>query len=222
MSDTWTDRLSAFLDDELAADERVALEAHLTACSECRTDLARLRRVQAWAADYPGRPVHADVWHGIAAAIRTRREVSLPNAAQPTRRRVSLPLALAASLALLAVGAGSWWAARATAPGPVMVPNAGASALFAPHQTNTALLAAERYGAAIAQLEQALFQGGSQLDTGTVRVVKSKLEIIDRAIGEAREALAKDPASAYLADHFATMMRKKLNLLRSASAARSS
>jgi anti-sigma factor RsiW len=222
MADTWTDRLSAFIDDELPTDERAELQAHLATCATCREDLDGLRQVQQWAADYPGTPVHADVWQGVVGAIRARRVVGLPPSGPGRWRRFNLPLALAASLAFFAVGAGSWWAARATAPSMVSGPAAGSSALFAPRQTNTALLAAERYGAAVAQLEQVLLQGGDQLDTGTVRVVRSKLAVIDRAIAEAREALAKDPGSTYLADHFANMMRTKLNLLRSVSAARQS
>jgi predicted anti-sigma-YlaC factor YlaD len=217
MSDAWTDRLSAALDGELSLEERAAFDAHLESCSVCRADLARLREVRQWAAEYRGTPVHADVWRGVRGAIDARRQVPLPM----PRRRVRVPVALAAGLALLVVGAGSWWVGRSTA---VVTTAARAAALtpLTPRQTSTALLAAERYGAAIAQLEQALLSEGSQLDTATVRVVRDMLAVIDRAIGEAREALAKDPGSDYLADHFATMMRKKLNLLRSASAARSS
>jgi hypothetical protein len=217
MSDAWTDRLSAVLDGELSIEERAEFDAHLATCGACRADLARLRQVRQWAADYQGTPVHADVWRGVRGAIAARRQVPLPL----PKRRVRVPMALAAGLALLIVGAGSWWVGRSTAP-VTATPRAAALTPFAPRQTSTALLAAERYGAAIAQLEQALLSEGSQLDTATVRVVRNNLAVIDRAIGEARDALAKDPGSDYLADHFATMMRKKLNLLRSASAARSS
>ncbi len=41
--------------------------------------------------------------------------------------------------------------------------------------------------------------------------------VIDRAIGEARDALVRDPNSVYLADHYAGMMRTKLSLLRNAA-----
>jgi anti-sigma factor RsiW len=37
------DAFSAYLDGELAADERAAVEAHLAACAACRTELERFR-----------------------------------------------------------------------------------------------------------------------------------------------------------------------------------
>jgi hypothetical protein len=58
------------------------------------------------------------------------------------------------------------------------------------------------------------------LDSVTIRVLRDKLLVIDRAIAEAREALARDPSSPYLADHYAGMMRTKLTLLRNAAAMR--
>lgn len=41
------DVLSAYLDDEVTATERVAVEAHLSACAECRSDLEAEREVRA-------------------------------------------------------------------------------------------------------------------------------------------------------------------------------
>jgi len=221
MPDTWTDRLSAFIDDELDAEERVALDRHLAECAECRTDLAALREVRHWAGTYEGGSVHGDVWNGVAGAIRSRRDVGRAGTTPLRGRRISVPLALAASVVLLLVGSVSWWAARATAPQPAATAGVPRAEIFTPQPAQAALLAAERYGAAIAQLEHAVLDAG-ELDTATIRVVRAKLLVVDRAIGEAREALAKDPASAYLADHFASMMQRKLNVLRSAAAVRSS
>ncbi|PYP99161.1 MAG: hypothetical protein DMD34_00150, partial [Gemmatimonadetes bacterium] len=39
MKDQWTDRLSEYLDGELAGSERTALEAHLASCGNCRATL---------------------------------------------------------------------------------------------------------------------------------------------------------------------------------------
>jgi uncharacterized membrane protein len=74
------------------------------------------------------------------------------------------------------------------------------------------------YDLVIARLEQLLAQNRTALDTATVRVLEKNLEIIDRAIAEARAALAADPASAYLNHHLARTMRRKVDLLRQASA----
>jgi anti-sigma factor RsiW len=230
MSDHWTEKLSAYLDGELTPADRRALERHLEGCAACRADTERLGRVKEWAATYAGTAPSPSVWRGVRDEIRRREgPAALPIAA---RRRfrigTGLPLALAASLALVIVGVGGWLAGRATAPGSGLgaeergaLGSAGAMTIAA-RQTNAALLAAERYGAAIAQLEQAVLHDRSRLDSATVRVVVEKLGVIDRAIAEARAAMAQDPESAYLAEHFATMMRRKLNLLRSASAVRRS
>ena len=43
--DRWTDRLSAYLDDEMGREERAALDEHIAECPECRETLADLRRV---------------------------------------------------------------------------------------------------------------------------------------------------------------------------------
>src|SRR5207249_2341818 len=51
MKDQWTDRLSEYLDGELGAAERAALEGHLATCGECGATLAELRRVVARAGD---------------------------------------------------------------------------------------------------------------------------------------------------------------------------
>jgi len=216
MTDRWTDRLSAHLDGELPREERTALEEHLAGCAACRDDLARLGRVRDWATGYEGSPPRRDPWPAIRAAIvrpdgqhgviplrsRVRRERTV---------RVGLPLALAASLALVTVSGASWWVARATAPEPVV---STPSALAVRAATSITLHAAETYGVAIAELERALVEQPERLDSTTVRILRQKLTTIDVAIGEALEALAQDPASSYLADHFADLMRRKLTLLR--------
>ena len=45
MSDQWTDRLSEYLDGELAPSVRAELEQHLLQCAECEATLADIRRV---------------------------------------------------------------------------------------------------------------------------------------------------------------------------------
>jgi len=74
------------------------------------------------------------------------------------------------------------------------------------------------YDASVSQLQQALATGRTKLDTATVRVLETNLAIIDKAIAEARSALATDPNSSYLSMHLAQTMRTKLDLLRRAQA----
>jgi anti-sigma factor RsiW len=224
MHDEWTDRLSAYLDDELSASERAAVDRHLAQCEACRAVLSQLGRVRDWAEDYEGEPPREGVWRGISEAIRghSGEQRVVPIAAardRPQRLRWMIPAALAATLALALVGSGSWWLGRASAPSREILVTTNPTRLITTSSPGTSLLAAEKYGAAIAQLERAMFENGPQLDTATVRILQDKLIVIDRAITEAREALADDPASEYLADHFTNMMQRKLALLRNAASA---
>ena len=160
------------------------------------------------------------MWDGVRRAIAERGDeqvIRLHDRRHHRARRFVLPMALAAVLALGVVGTGAWWAARATAPTRQILVTTMPTRLITTTSPAKSLLAAEKYGAAIAQLEQALFHGNAQLDTATVRILQEKLILIDRAITEARQALAEDPASEYLADHFTNMMQRKLGLLRSAT-----
>jgi hypothetical protein len=113
-SDRWNDRLSEYLDGELAPEEARELEVHLEACAGCRETLADLRRVTGAARALRDREPPAHLWAGIAQRIAEEppevRVVSLFDAKR-ARRRVSLsiPQLLAAGLVLALASAGSVW-----------------------------------------------------------------------------------------------------------------
>src|SRR5678816_3966167 len=107
MSDRYTERLSEYLDQELATGERSELEAHLLECAECTATLAGLKRVVARAGalaeDADARVdarVAADLWSGIAARIQSPpRAIPIGRAGGPDRRAsFSMPQLLAACL----------------------------------------------------------------------------------------------------------------------------
>ena len=213
MSDTWTNRLSEYLDGELPESERATLEAHLRACADCRATLEQLRRVVARAQALDDTPPTTDLWPAIARHVGV---VSLD--ARRARRRLSftVPQLAAAAVALTLLSAGSAWlllrrpagarpSQSTTTPSPILT-NLGT------YEANP------RYAAAVASLERVLAQGRSRLDTATVRVIEKNLGIIDRAIRDAQSALAADPANSYLNLHLAQEMRRKLELLRQAAA----
>jgi len=118
---------------------------------------------------------------------------------------------------MAAVGGGSvWLALRSNQPltpvaavdsGPAQSPPLAASVAFAERE----------YAAAVQDLEQLLAAGSGRLDTATVRLVEESLRKIDWAIADARAAIQRDPANAYLNRQIAANMRLKLNLLRSAT-----
>lgn len=215
MNDQWTDRLSEYLDGELADAERMALEAHLTTCADCTAVLADLRRVVARAQALDDRPPARDLWSGIADRIGVSTD---DLARRRARRRVSftVPQLIAASVALIAMSAG---VARvvprpttnrepaAMNPGsvsvvPVAIQKAGATADHDVQDLRLALADGQRTG---------------RLSPMTVHRIEHSLAVIDSALAEGKRALAVDPKSAYLNQHLADTMRRKMEFLREAN-----
>src|SRR2546428_203798 len=91
---------------------------------------------------------------------------------------------------------------------------------IAPPQAQWLAAADRRYETTVAELQGALVEGRrtGRLDSTTVRILERNLATIDTAIAQARRALAADPGSAYLNHHLADTMRRKLELLRQATA----
>ena len=211
MTDNWTARLSDYLDGELDAGEREAVEAHLEGCAGCRETLDELRQVVARARAVTDAPPDADLWPGIATRIGGARAPQSP----VWQRRVSftLPQAVAAGLVLvLASAIGVWTMMSRTAGGPGAAPGA------APADVVRANLADETYDHAVGDLEQVLAEGRDRLDPRTYAVIERNLRTIDRAIAESRRALEADPGNVFLNNHLATARQRKLSLLRHATA----
>jgi hypothetical protein len=201
--------LSQFLDGDLAPDEHRRLATHLEGCAECDALLDDLRRVLARAQALEDRPPRHDLWPGVAAAI---------GAAPPAPRRIqfSVPLLLAASVALMVLSGGTVaYFMQRSMHSMAMAPE---SVGVAPITTLAAAPGERGYDAAIRSLESQLAAAEPRLDTTTVRVVRQKLDLIDRAIGEAQRALAADPSSSYLNGHLTATRLRKLELLRRAAA----
>jgi len=205
MNDQWTDRLSEYVDGELANGERTALEAHLATCAACRATVEDLRKVVGRARALDDRAPKADLWPGVAKRIGAGKVVEI----RSRRFSFNVPQLIAASIALVLLsGGGVWMALNQRAPvrfttGPSR-----------PGNERTVAYWTGRTDAAIADLQEDLQRNESRLDTATVRVVRENLALIDRAIGQARAALDADPGNAYLNLHLADTMRRKLELLR--------
>ena len=229
MHDEWTDKLSDFLDGELTPDEYRAVEAHLRGCAACAAVLDDLKRVvgRARAAGAAARPP-------AAASISSPGE-SVAVFAPKVRRHIAftLPQLAAAASLVAAVSGGLVWqiAERRARTAPAAVearraPEAAASGDTAPtadapgaaDRAVPVVLADAQYDAAVSDLEKALKQGRGRLDSSTIAIVGQNLQIIDRAIDQAREALAADPANTYLSGHLVEARRRKLDLLRRAAA----
>jgi hypothetical protein len=234
MADSFTDRLSDYLDalngdEEMSAADRRAVETHLATCASCQTTLAELRAVANRAASLPPTPPVADLWEGIAARLDMSSSVRPFAKRRPRQFSFTLPQLVAAGLALMVLSGGMVWISRLgdprtnlppvgavarapeTTPAPAPVEDEPSSIV----RTN---LTDTRYDAAIADLEKTLEGGRSRLDPETVRILEANLLAIDRAIEQSRKALRDDPSNVYLNNHFAEFRKRKLALLRRATA----
>lgn len=208
MHDEWNDRLSEYIDGDLELSERRALEAHLADCAGCRADVAALRAVVARAGSLTDTPPTSHLWPGVEARIGSTpaRRTTLA-----TRRfAFTLPQLVAASLALIVASGGMVWLARMGGPTTDFPPVLG--------EVRLANFGDAAFDEAVADLQQTLEAGRGRLDPETIRVLETNLESIDRAIGQCREALQADPSSVYLNTYLAETRRRKLELLRRATA----
>jgi anti-sigma factor RsiW len=69
----------------------------------------------------------------------------------------------------------------------------------------------------ITKLRKIVRERRSQLDPKTVAVLEQSIAVIDSAIAQSRAALAKDPASGFLATQLNHSLEKKVELLRTAA-----
>ena len=213
MTDQWTDRLSEYLDGELAAAEHQALAAHLATCDACTATLAELREVIARAAALTPRPPQAELWPAIEPRLdRVTPVVKGPGTRVERRFSFTLPQLAAAGLALIVMSGGAVWVLQHGGAATDLPPVAATSEPDA--SSVPVALADPRYDEAIADLQQALAAGRAHLDPGTVRILDANLETIDKAIEQSRRALATDPANVYLHSHLAEARQRKLALLR--------
>jgi hypothetical protein len=73
------------------------------------------------------------------------------------------------------------------------------------------------YDQEIVKLRAIVRERRSQLDPKTVAVLEQSIAVIDSAIAQSRAALAKDPASGFLATQLNHSLEKKVELLRTAA-----
>ena len=221
----WTDKLSDYLDGDLADQEQRAVAAHVAACPECARILEELRAVAGRARALTPTEPSEDLWSGIASRIADDRTGPV-GGNFGARRRFSFtwPELVAASVLLVLL---SGWAALrlvnhrpAAGSANLELPPDGAANPDGQVRPDVVPASFEdkEYDAAVADLQRALQSGRGQLDPATIKVVEENLAIIDEAVDDARRALAQDPANADLSGYLLETRRRKLDLLRHATA----
>jgi hypothetical protein len=102
---------------------------------------------------------------------------------------------------------------RSVAPAPSV-----AQSQPAPVALPASLQAVEAgYDLTARELAATLAQRRTSLAPATIAKIEESLRVIDRAIAEARQALAEDPANRTLVDLFSSNYERKLELLRRAA-----
>jgi hypothetical protein len=193
-------------------------------------DDPRLDALQRAADDLPREVAPArDAWPAIRARIEAARVVPMGAPTAPPRHRTATRWRIAAAAAVLVVGssAATVLVMRGGANAPATATASSGDASAAPASNPSVALPGSGgtarpvalniwadYDAASADLERVLQARRSRLSAATVQAVEESLRTIDRAIGEARAALEKDPASRDLMDLLDSVYRQKLDLLR--------
>jgi anti-sigma factor RsiW len=218
MSDRWTDRLSEYVDEDLAAPERADLEAHLRECHQCVAIVDDLRRIALQARSLPEEPADADLWPAIAARIGAApRAIPIHRSESWSKRRISFSMAqlAAACLAVVAIGGSAVWYAATSGRHDAgeLIPG---SASFAVSGASTGV-GTSATSAAVEELRRVLANGRDELDPATVRALEESLTVIEIAITQARRALDADPKNPYVRAHLDETMRRKVELLHRAT-----
>lgn len=211
------ERLVDLLDDYL--DERLSgaparagdVEQHLAGCGSCRALATDLRALRTAARTLEPIDPPAHVWQ----ALRARVDQETPARASLLERLgfftagwqvVLQPLGAAAALVVVVSGL-TWMSGRLTER-PQPAPTAVAGGELVEFQ-----LAEAEYTEAIDRLEEATQSASPQLDTATTEALRASIDDIDMAIGDARDALAREPGDAVSQESLLDALSSKVALL---------
>ena len=202
------EQLSDFADDGLTPEGRQEIETHLARCARCARDRSRLETLLARSRALPDEvDPPTELWSAIQRQI-------VPARSSATRR----VWFLAAAAVLLVAVSSAVTARLVRRPTAVVVRHEETASPIAVLRLPVAARAVDAdYQAVIRELDESLAQRRAQLAPETIAKVEASLRVVDQAIGEARRALAADPANRDLVDLLAASYERKLELLRRAS-----
>lgn len=191
--DAVRDRIDGYRSGGLDRADQNALELHLAGCADCRADLEATRFLDQRTAGLR-REINppTDLWTGIAP--RLKRQV----------RRLSLPVWWVAAAAVLLVAATS-----ALTVALVGRPQPESVAGFASTEA--------RYQQAALEVAGLYQQARDSLRPETRLVLERNLAVIERALGEARDALRTDPANRAIEVMVVAAYQRKIAFLERAA-----
>jgi len=225
--------LPDYLDvNTLGAAARVAAGAHLRDCANCAALVTDLRMIVRDAGELPMLTPSRDLWSGIESRIespvvsltsRITGEHAVADSASP----VPVPLAtvwsarrlaIAASLLVAVTAGATYWAVARFDSTPA---TGAATERITGVARGTPIIAAanrptaeQTFDREIAVLHNIVRDRRADLDSTTIAVIEKNLLVIDQAIAESKAALARNPASAFLADRLNHAYDSKLQVLR--------
>jgi hypothetical protein len=195
--------LSAYIDESVRADERIAVAAHVRTCAECRAVVEDLRAIRDAAGALELLVPPARVWHQVSAAA----------AAEPGRIQFGWfswrPLMATAMAALIAA---SLWHVGTLLQSTNSISDASQVADAAPAADADSDPEAH-YTVAIARLEEVAQADRDVLDQETAGAMNAGLMVIDDAITESRAALRSEPQSESAQRSLSVALRRKVALL---------
>lgn len=224
--DEFRPQLSGFVDGELPAEARAAVERHLAGCAACTGIVRDFERVRTTARQLGPIQPPDHVWLEIAGQMRLGSPSPPPASARPVSggRAGWQWLGLAAALVLITLGVYAIQRWRTAVPAAARVATAGPAAAGAsPGNAGAAgsvetfedelRQAEQHYDNAIAQLEAIMKNNSGEMDPAVAAVVEKNLTTIDRAIADSRAAVAEHPESAPARDSLFEALRRKVGVL---------
>jgi|SRR5579862_8445713 len=209
--------LPDYLERSLDAATLAAARLHLATCERCSALVRDLDDIRARAAELPLLTPSRDLWLDIADRL-SPPVVSLDErrAMMTIRRRHWLINGAAAAALVIATATATIIGTRMythVTPG-VTTRDSAVSDSSIVKPVSQKVPATVTYEREIDGLRTIVRDRRSQLDPKTVAVIERNLSVIDSAIVESRNALAKDTNSAFLVDQLDHALDTKLTLLR--------
>lgn len=202
----------ALADGSLSEDARPTLESHVAECADCASDVARIATLMKHAREAPAPSAPLDeLWPSIRSRIEHSKVVPLaPETVAfpvPVRRR-------------------AWWIGSISVAAALVIaalmlrgrPHVGGDPTFVTADTAPSLVAvvdsAHAYEREAQILLDKLELQRAMLRPDVAKALDHDLHVVDVAIAELKDAVARDPANPALRQLLATSYRQKVDLLK--------